>query len=642
MEHDNQRDTGGHDSAKETGTALEQQEQQQQPGNAVASVSASSSTKLSEELFVFTAQKAGMQQVNKDHVNRVVYDMSKDSLFFQNSIKKNEKVDERIERMKDQMAKLTRTQEHQLQQRVDRLLIDLEAQRDLTRIRVVVDMDMFYAAVEMRDNPKLREVPLAVGGMSMISTTNYIARQFGVRAAMPGFIGKELCPDLVFVPVNFTKYKSVANEIQEIFALYDPHFSAHSLDEAYLDITAYMRENWMQYAASYGRATPESDEEDHMDVPCLPKAELAEVAAAIVAELRQRVFEKTQLTCSAGIAVNSMLAKICSDMNKPNGQYLLPFDRESIINFVEELPVRKIGGIGKVMEKILTALGICNMKRVYEERVRLFHVFSEKTATWLLRASRGIQEFREASERKSYSRETTFRRVSDEGLLLRICRELCEQLAVDLSSSCQGGKTITLKLKCIDFSVRTRSASSASVLYIADEIYAMAVELLRVELPLELRLMGVRVSALCTVQSSTGGSTGRPKQLRIRQFAASLSSGGKEEDLIEQLLELERGQPESVGVLAAPSQTMSRKRKAPLIELVQGDRIDRHGNNSRAHHPQSSFQPCPICGKDINIGNLIAVNQHIDQCIDSQRGTKSAKAQQQTITAFLDTANGRK
>ncbi len=122
----------------------------------------------------------------------------------------------------------------------DTAAADLRASRDLSRTIVHVDMDAFYAAVEMRDDPSLRDRPMAVGGIGMLSTSNYAARRFGVRAGMPGFIGKKLCPDLVLVELNFDKYRAVSKVVRGVFAEYDPNFSPMSLDEAYLDITNYL------------------------------------------------------------------------------------------------------------------------------------------------------------------------------------------------------------------------------------------------------------------------------------------------------------------------------------------------------------------------------------------------------------------
>ncbi|EEY66163.1 DNA polymerase kappa, putative [Phytophthora infestans T30-4] len=363
-------------------------------------------------MFVFTADKAGMKGVDKQHVQEVVHKMSKDSSFFQKSLRDNAKVEQRVAAMREKLACLTGSQIQRLQQEADARVAQLEATRDLSRTIVVVDMDMFYAAVEMRDDPKLRDVPLAVGGLGMISTTNYAARQFGVRAAMPGFIGKELCPDLHFVPVNMKKYAGVAAEIRAVFAEYDPDFEAFSLDEACLDLTDYIAENWQKYISD-AMDEIESKESDKEEWASTASGRAA-IAAVVVRELRKKVFDCTQLTASAGIAVNSMLAKICSDMNKPNGQYVLPFSRERVMTFIRELPVRKIGGIGKVMEKTLNeALDVQTGGDLFDQRGKIAHLFSGKTAMWLLQTSLGVQERREKQERKSFSRERTFKRLSD-------------------------------------------------------------------------------------------------------------------------------------------------------------------------------------------------------------------------------------
>lgn len=280
---------------------------------------AKNEAQLGRELFVFTAQKAGMKDVDKERVQKVVYDMSKDSKFFQNSMKQNQKVDAKIQDMRRQLTTLSDKKREAIQKRVDEVVVQLEASRDLTRTIVVVDMDMFYAAVEMRDDPALRDVPLAVGGMSMICTTNYIARKFGVRAAMPGFIGKELCPELQFVSPNFEKYTAIAVQIREIFAEYDPHFSAFSLDEARLDITEYMEAHWPKYCASSGRCGEaeeeqkggdDDDEDDEYRNKRMDEQDRVQIASAVVDEIRRKICMRTELTASAGIAANTMLAKV--------------------------------------------------------------------------------------------------------------------------------------------------------------------------------------------------------------------------------------------------------------------------------------------------------------------------------------------
>ena len=148
----------------------------------------------------------------------------------------------------------------------------------------------------MRDDPSSRDKPLAVGGYGMISTTNYVARKFSVRAAMPGFIGKKLCPELVFVKPNFDKYAAVAEEIRSIFREYDVNFTAWSLDETYLDIAAY-------YLAHKERYLGETLADGSI-------SEQERAVCAITNEMRSKIYEKTHLTASAGIACNETLAKV--------------------------------------------------------------------------------------------------------------------------------------------------------------------------------------------------------------------------------------------------------------------------------------------------------------------------------------------
>lgn len=185
-------------------------------------------------------------------------------------------------------------------------------------------MDCFYAAIEMRERPELEGRPIAVGGGSprgVVTTCNYKAREFGVRSAMPGFKARELCPELVFLPVRFDLYRAESAKIREILLSYTPLVEPLSLDEAFLDVTGLERYAW-----------------------------------DIARELRARIFEDTGLTCSAGIAPNKMLAKIASDWRKPNGQFaVLPSEVEP---FMRTLPLKKLWGIGPKSADKFAKLGI--------------------------------------------------------------------------------------------------------------------------------------------------------------------------------------------------------------------------------------------------------------------------------------------
>lgn len=295
---------------------------------------------------VYTNAKAGMDGVDKEKVQRIVYEMSKGSKYFENEQRKEAFIKQKIGSLRSQVDKFTDKDISHFQMIANKKILELEASRDLSKVWLHIDMDAFYAAVETLENPSLQGKPMAVGGLSMISTANYEARKFGVRAAMPGFIACKLCPDLIFVPTNFEKYTFHSELTRKVFRRYDPDFMAASLDEAYLNIT--------EVCINRGISSDE-----------------------VASELRNAIFKETGLTCSAGVAPNFMLAKVCSDINKPNGQFILPNDRKAIMTFISSLPIRKIGGIGKVTEHVLRdVLGIKTCDDMLQKGAFLCALFS--------------------------------------------------------------------------------------------------------------------------------------------------------------------------------------------------------------------------------------------------------------------------
>ena len=192
-----------------------------------------------------------------------------------------------------------------------------------------VDMDAFYASVEQLDAPELKGKPIAVGGSSqrgVVAAASYEARKYGVRSAMPSVTAKRLCPDLIFVKARFERYREVSQQIRTIFMDYTDLVEPLSLDEAYLDVT----ENKLNYPS----------------------------ATIIAYDIRRRIYETTGLTASAGISVNKFIAKVASDYNKPNGQKtIVP---EEVLEFLEDLEIRKFHGIGKVTAEKMYQHGIFN------------------------------------------------------------------------------------------------------------------------------------------------------------------------------------------------------------------------------------------------------------------------------------------
>ncbi|CAG2224215.1 POLK [Mytilus edulis] len=390
--------------------------------------------------------------------------------------------------------------------------------------------------------------------VSLQSTSNYHARKYGVRAAMPGFIGKKLCPELIIVPTHFDRYTYISKQVREVLAEYDPNFSPMSLDEAYLDMTEHFEKRFhlseyertvvcrktdgcsktlcncdlnlklkpllLQHELSKHNSSLSNDTADKTDhseklstTTCLlcgrpyPVYDLVTFGMSpddSVNEMRAKIEQKTGLTASAGIAPNTMLAKVCSDKNKPNGQYRILPDRDTVMEFITDLPTRKISGIGKVSETMLNALGVYTCKDLYEQRALLYHLYSPISFNYFMRICLGIgSTFVERdSERKSISTERTFNEISKPVELFAKCEELSEALSEDLKDEELKGKTVSIKIKTVEFEVKTRAHTLKDYTSDSDLIYAAAKELLRVEIqaiapnPLRLRLMGVRMSSL--------------------------------------------------------------------------------------------------------------------------------------------------
>ncbi|PKG40276.1 DNA polymerase IV [Psychromonas sp. Urea-02u-13] len=243
-----------------------------------------------------------------------------------------------------------------------------------------IDMDCFYAAVEMRDNPEYRDIPLAIGGKvdrrSVLSTCNYLARSFGVHSAMPSYKAKQLCPELLIIPGRMQVYIDVSKQIKAIYYRYTDLVEPLSLDEAFLDVT---------------------------------DCKLCQGSATYIAEdIRRAIFEELNLTASAGVASVKFLAKIASDENKPNGICVITPDQIPI--FIKTLPLKKIPGVGKVAQKNLAEKGLVTCADVQQYSAEKLLSEFGKLGGALLNYSRGIDSraIEPYRERKSLAVEHTF------------------------------------------------------------------------------------------------------------------------------------------------------------------------------------------------------------------------------------------
>jgi DNA polymerase-4 len=333
-----------------------------------------------------------------------------------------------------------------------------------------IDMDAFYASVEQRDNPELRGRPVAVGGArerGVVAAASYEARQFGVHSAMPSITAKRKCPDLIFVKPRFDAYKAISLQIREIFAAYTSIIEPLSLDEAYLDVTENLKG--------------------------------ISLATQIAEEIRARIRAETELTASAGVSYNKLLAKLASDHRKPDGLFVITPKMGP--SFVETLPVRKFHGIGPATARKMARLGIeTGLDLKSQTEGFLQHHFG-KAGSYYYRAARGIDErpVRADRIRKSVGAENTF---PVDLLTYEAARDALREITEKVWGYCEGsgirGRTVTLKVKFANFQVITRSRTGQMQVKTLGELEQLGNALLEPLFPVAkgIRLLGISLSSL--------------------------------------------------------------------------------------------------------------------------------------------------
>ena len=337
-----------------------------------------------------------------------------------------------------------------------------------------VDMDAFYASVEQLDNPDLRGKAIAVGGSSrrgVVAAASYEARKFGVKSAMSSVIAKRNCPHLIFVKPRFDRYRELSQRIRSIFFEYTDLVEPLSLDEAYLDVTENKKGN--------------------------PSATL------IAREIRERIFKKTGLNASAGISINKFIAKVASDINKPNGQKTV--NPEEVEAFLETLEIRKFYGVGKVTAEKMYQLGIFTGKDLKGKSAEFLTDHFGKSGNYYYKVVRGIHlsEVKSTRIRKSLGAERTFdENISSEVFMLERLEHISKEIERRLSKSKVAGKTVTLKIKYSDFTQQTRSKTLDYLISSAELILETARDLLYQEkMQNSVRLLGITLSNLNTENS---------------------------------------------------------------------------------------------------------------------------------------------
>ena len=590
-------------------------------GPLAASGGAPSYEEQAKAMYIHASHKGGMDGIDAEKIAKIVLEASASSSFTGHQRKLNLAVDRRLERLRGAQRRLHSSQRDAARANVARRTAELEATRDLSRVCCVVDFDQFYAAVAIRDDPSLADKPLAVGG-ALVLTANYMARRWGVRSGMPGFVAKELCRrapefgmprvELTFVSADYSQYAQVAEEALEIYREYDPETSCGmGYDECSLDLTRYLRRRVRLGSHALANFTTgvELDEPCTLRpsqpsqlpsqakwppprVPLLPAEEEAEdsdgeddwrdsdgeddgdavmvavnddddgggvagsgagasgvarhharrrrslnvveeeaaiqgrLAEEVVAEIRERVRLRTRgLTVSAGIATNFTLAKIAADARKPDGQFRVGSSAASILDFLRDLPCRKVPFLGRVAEKICEqCLGARTCGQLLAAAPEAHLLLSPARADALLLAALGW----DCAERspaghdavqKGISFSDTFSGSDDPNVLRAMLRRMCEGLSHRMEAAGVRGTKLTVRLKEASFEVRSRRAEGLCnpPIRAVEALYARALPCLE----RELRIGGGMHAALLS-----GPATHTNRQLAAQAAAAGGAAKG--------------------------------------------------------------------------------------------------------------------
>ncbi|KAI1292670.1 DNA polymerase kappa [Halotydeus destructor] len=582
--------------------------------------------------------KAGMGGLDTERINKIIHEASKDSPFFKNQQDRQQRIDRQIQAMMNKISGLTSEERKRAAKEMDDKAEVLEpSRRDLSKIIVHVDMDMFYAAVESRDDKHLETIPMAVGSFSMLATSNYHARKFGVRAGMAGFIGKKLCPSLKIVEPDFKKYKAASSEVMSVLEEYDPNYFSASLDEAYLDITDYVKSHMQSSNISV-------EENSNPLINVLPD-KMWDIAFEIVQEMRSKVCEKTKLTCSAGIAHNKTFAKVCSDMKKPNNQFMLKATSvETVQAFVDSVPVKKIGGIGPVQQQKLKALGVETCKDLRDKRDLIKLLLYPSSIGFYLRVSLGVGSNRVLSdyvERKSKGEERTFKATSDLAVLNKWLEDICNDVSRRIKKEGLKGKTVTLKVKWATFKINDKSQSlkyyTDDGAVICDIAQTLLIKLMKEQSKKKeetrVRLIGARISNFEEERPDVDDVTmveDKRKRSKQESIAKYMKREKAEENLplftSSQIMQMQEGFSDVGESYEESFVCCDCRTEFTTLELLEEhvEKINCLESESEKrdevieiideNSSQSIFR-CPICNAESN--DLASLNSHLDCCLES-------------------------
>ena len=608
---------------------------------AMATKSTDNASSTASALVIAAAEKAGMQNVDKERIARIILRESGNSLYIQQQRRRDEKVNDRIRRLQEKLS-LQHNQKDAIlqacQNQVDQSIPQWLQARPLRSTKVVVDMDMFFMACELLNRPDLVDKPCCVGG-SLITTSNYVARKYGVRSAMAGYIGDALVrelsnhtQELIHVKSNFELYREKSRLVRDVLAEYDPHLSCYSLDEAYMDIGPYLvlqlaHPEWTHDEIRkklHGESSKDEVTTESSSVLLLqyPSQVCLDQASRILHVMRDKVRQATGgLTCSAGLAPNFMIAKIASDCHKPNGQCIVDGSaQDRITDFLYPLPCRKVSGIGRVTDKILQAFGIATVGDLYQQRGLVQFLFQPATANFLQHAAVGCSTGTDqegggskddvegsnnenAAGQKGISRERTFGTIDSWTVLHNKLEDVANLLSQDMQGKNLQAHTVTVKVKLKTYDCLSKARSLERGVYVqqAEDLRKIATDLLQTirdehRGPFAVRLLGIRCSNFLDENSSDAS------QKKLDEFLASGAAPTKYDP------------PPTLRSRSPTARKRGRSKTPPLPPTSPPSVEANDGPPLNA----TCTVPCPVCRMELDAQQNDELNRHIDACLNGQ------------------------
>ncbi|PLW09561.1 hypothetical protein PCANC_21261 [Puccinia coronata f. sp. avenae] len=539
-----------------------------------------------------SSNKAGLIR-DPEQVASIIYEASKGSKYFLNEQAKDARLTAQIEQLRNKLNHQLTIRRNKLdfeQQQAQQISESLEKNRVLDQIIVCVDADAFFCSVEEMYDPTLKGKAFAVGS-NVLTTASYEARKWGCRSAMAGYIATKLCPHLIFVEPDFSKYQAASESIMNILRQYDPNLAPHSLDECYMNLTMYCRDHNLS-------------------------------AAEATSLMRQHVLKDTGLTVSAGIGPNVMISKIAADLNKPNGQFECPSTRDDAMKFMKDLPVRKVPGIGRVTERWLEVLDVKTCGDIWDQRAKLMLMRSEISFDLLLKAYMGLGQTdikpSQREDRQSVGCETSFKCISEKDDFFQKLKELSEQLAGDLSRLHFAGRTLTLKIKLDTFEVLSRSITPAvlgqRLLSSAEDLYKHAKHLLEREIE-------SRHASFSQGKRVLGCKGAR--DMSIRLLGIKLSHLHDQKDLHST-----EGNSLHKWISNPTASTQELQTVKPTVN---------NKNDVEVNDGHDGEWKCPICNLHMVADDLQTMNEHVDLCLwkSSEEGMRAIEEDQEDARGMM-------